>query len=234
VVVSVTAENYLSASSNAAAFKGGVGAIHFSGSVTADWIQAYHLYPRRLKLLIVGDSNLAATVASGIGKSWGMRLADLRPEKDIAVSAVGSDSDEWLSRLALDLDLFQPEMVLFGLGSNYSDLTTWRMDTKARIAAAVAAGAEPLLTTQIPHGSKQSLMDSINADILSGYFGDLRVVDIATAITDDGDRVTWHWPGTDNGDHIHMSLAGQRAAFEYVRDNYLWLWLDSPNAFLQG
>lgn len=71
----------------------------------------------------------------------------------------------------------------------------------------------------------------MNADIASGYFGDIRIVDISGAVTENGDRQTWR-DGMQHGDNIHISQRGHEAVFNYLRDECAWLWLDSPNAFL--
>lgn len=231
LVAVVSSSDLMSPSGDAIAFKGMLSAVHFAGSVHAHYVEMHHGHPKRSKLGIVTDSNGAGTVAAYIGKTWPMRLGDRRPQKDIVVSAVGGDTNQWHSgRLPLDFSPFQFEKLLLALTSNYSVQAAWRADTKAMIDTISAAGTEPLLATALPTNN-MALITAMNEDILGGYFGNIRVVDVAAAVTANGERTAWA-TGMQAGDNIHLSYGGHVAIAEYITANFPWLIYDTANALI--
>lgn len=73
----------------------------------------------------------------------------------------------------------------------------------------LAPMAAALLSLVCPEGA-------VSAHVLCGYFGYYRVIDVAAAVTDANDRVTWDAAKV-MADLMHMNEAGQAAVFAQAK-----------------
>jgi lysophospholipase L1-like esterase len=187
------------------------GVMHLAGDVTTKWFDVHAGNPGYVRALILGDSNTEGTASNSTHPSWAAQLATDR--NDIVVAArAGDSSTHLLARASTDLLRFRPEFLVIMIGTNDSSQTTWRANVAALIRMAQHVGAEPILSTLIPKDGGQGLITLMNADIRAGYFGTVRYIDAARAVSDSNDGVTWNVAYKADG--AHMNTAGQTKALE--------------------
>lgn len=212
-----------SAAADAARMHGAPGVACLAGAPTFTHFE--HTVPVQASphLAVYGDSNFegsAIALTSPDGRqAWPYLLDDARGRRDVLIAARGGDeTTSFMARMAADLIAWRPKNALLGLGTNDSGPQIWEPNLNLMVATARAVGAEPHLVTYPPFAAAQARINSYNAKVLSGAFGRYRVVDIAQAVTVNGDRVT-PVPGYFNSDNLHMTLAGHRAVWAWIVAN---------------
>jgi len=206
-------------------FDGRPGVLYISGSINVRWFEAYGTTPRYVRAIIFGDSNAQGNVNISNDPTWAQQVVAARgANRDIMLSAKGgATTTTALVEMACDLALYRPEYVVLALGTNDTSQAVWRLNIKRMIAWAYAVGAEPILVCSMPKASNAG-NQAINVDIRSGYFGNLRSIDFATAISLNNDGITWN-PTYDYGDSTHVNAAGQSIYYKQAQ-------IDAP--FLLG
>ncbi|MDC4550043.1 SGNH/GDSL hydrolase family protein [Acinetobacter baumannii] len=209
-------------------FHGRAGFIFISGGANAVKINNYvfvGLYPKKVKAIVIGDSNSerAATVLPN--ETWAFKYADLRRmNADVIVAGrSGDETPNFLKRKEFDLKKWQPEYVVWALGTNDTDQNTWRTNMAQNIADTLALGAEPILVTQVPRGSASNVHFLMDEDYRNGYFGNYRYVEFAKAVSLNNDGFTWN-PAYNSGDNLHVNPAGQERFLQQ-------LMIDVPELF---
>jgi len=198
-------------------FHGRPGVVDHGGAgVKALYFAAWAGCVRRLDTLFIGDSNGEGSNDPSVGASWMHQVSALQPGRRLVCARGGDETTNFLDRMASDLRAFRPRRVVLALGTNDTNLDTWRGNLGLIISAVEAVGAEVILCTVPPRTGAQTLRNSQNADMLGGYFGHYRIIDVAAAVTDGHDRVTWDAAKV-MADEIHMNAAGQAAAFAQAK-----------------
>lgn len=192
-------------------FHGRAGFIFISGSVVFKKYSFNAFYPRKVKAIVIGDSNSerAATVLPN--ETWAFKYADLRRmNADVIVAGrSGDETPNFLKRKEYDLKKWQPEYVVWALGTNDTDRNVWRANMQQNIADTLALGAIPILVTQVPRGSSSDIHYLMDEDIRNKFFGEnIRYVDFAKAVSYNNDGYTWN-PLYNSGDNLHVNPLGQ-------------------------
>lgn len=195
-------------------FHGRAGVMFLSGAVVFDWFTVDALYPQAAQTVLIGDSNSEGNFLPVGSPSWAYQLAALRSvEGDFVVAPrAGDETPNFEDRKVHDLLPWLPKYVVLSLGTNDTSQATWRTNIAATIAEIEGLGAEPILCTQIPRTAAQALRTAMNADIRGFYFGKYRYIDLALAVSQAHDGVTWD-PTYDYGDGIHANAAGQEKMY---------------------
>lgn len=186
------------------------------------------------RVIVFGDSNANGIASVGSYQtalpkswrdSWVYLLDRYRSKGDVLNSSLGGlRATDTLDQINLDLDPFSPDFVVIALGSNDSDQQTWRTAMVALLDAARSRGAVPVVCTIPPREGRQAFINSANSDILGGYFGsDVRVIDIAKAVTVGGDRETYNPQYFKANDTVHLNLAGHRVVFGRLKHDAPYL-----------
>jgi lysophospholipase L1-like esterase len=218
-------------------FNGRAGFLHRAGSasgVKCTYFERYVLFDDP-KIIVLGDSNAYGmsldnnsmqNVPRDFVNAWPHLLDMARGRGDVLnASRPGETSTGLAGRLTIDLNLWSPDYVVIAMGTNDTLQATWRTQIAAVVAAVVARGATPVLCTFPPRAATQAFLTAANADIRDAYFGDYPYIDLAFALTDSNDSVTWN-TSFDIGDGIHFNKAGHAAAYNQVRLDAPFLLLD--------
>jgi lysophospholipase L1-like esterase len=188
--------------------------VHLSGNVRVDWFDLTNDLPRRLRAVILGDSNLEGAVPNSnvpVGASWGYRLSQQMPVLCSGVPA--GTTAHAIARCAADLDPHIVDMVLIATGSNDTDQATYRTQIAALITR-IGSNGEPVLLTQPPRSSGTAVQQACNADVRARFFGAVRFIDIARRLSSGNDGIT-----VDTAtifDTVHFNRAGHRIMAEQV------------------
>jgi lysophospholipase L1-like esterase len=187
------------------------GIMHLAGDVTTKWFDVHAGHAGYVRAVVLGDSNTEGTASNSTHPSWAAQLASGRDDIVVAARA-GDSSTHLLARASTDLLRFRPECLVIMIGTNDVSQTTWRANVAALIRVAQHVGAEPILCTLIPKDGGQALITAMNNDIRAGYFGPVRYIDAARAVSDSNDGVTWNLAYRADG--AHMNAAGQTKVLE--------------------
>jgi hypothetical protein len=171
--------------------------------------------PRYIRTIILGDSRSEGVTALTTNPSWAHTLADNNPE--VLVSARAGDlSDNARINFAQDVEAFRPKYVVLALGANETSQATWRANMTHMIQRTLAIGATPILQTIGPYAANQTVINTLNADILASYFGNYAYIDEAAAVSLNADRVTVD-PAKYYSDGIHYIAAGVTAVVNMAK-----------------
>lgn len=191
---------------NTHTIQGQPGFVHLAGTTKVESFSLTNDLAENLRAVILGDSNLEATVLNSnapVGPSWGQRLA---AEYPIMVSGIAqSTTATALARLTADFAPHNVDMVIIATGTNDSTQAVYRTQVAA-IQAAVGA-SEVVLVTQPPKSSGQAVRTACNDDVRAEFFGALRFVDVAIAVSLANDGVTIDTTYIFDG--VHYNRAGQ-------------------------
>ncbi|MDF2114783.1 SGNH/GDSL hydrolase family protein [Roseiarcaceae bacterium H3SJ34-1] len=210
---------------------GRMGICYVSGSGAAGDIITNRVHytatvQQNLHLLIVGDSNAESITDFGdnMNRGFAHLVEAMRGRGDVIISARGgSQTTDFLTRLDIDLNLFNPAYVLVCLGTNLdnlagsdaANLATFQTNNPLIRAAIVARGAIPVWGTAPPRSDKLSLGASKNGWLRTWAVGQGDpLVDFArcvSAANDDGD-----WLAINTWDAIHYSFIGAGLAADQV------------------
>ncbi|GLK86697.1 SGNH/GDSL hydrolase family protein [Ancylobacter defluvii] len=196
------------------------GLAFLSGNVFVRLVEFYAGVQQKPFGLLFGDSN-----GEGFGGvpdwryGWAHQVEALRGRGDMLnVCRSGDTSGGMLDRMPVDLDIFNPQFVVLGQGTNDTNTATWQANTAAAIAKVLARGATPILQTLAPRTGSTAKNTTINGWIRSRYFGDYPYVDVARALSLGGDDGAWN-PAFNNGDGVHANVPGlERWAEQYAID----------------
>ena len=173
---------------------------------------------KRPAYLIVGDSNVEGPKILGkdYSGSWAYLLKKYVGDSSISIAGRGGDeSANVLNRLAVEIALVKPKSVVFAIGTNDTNHGVWRNNMAKAIAFAVQNGAVPILCTLLPRTGHEHKTMLCNSDIRSKYFGDYLFIDLSIPVSKDGRGIDWD-EKFDSGDHVHASLEGMQAIFDYL------------------
>lgn len=202
-------------------FHGRGGIMQISGAaITVKWFDVRANYPEGVHTIIIGDSNTEGTLAalSNSPGSYARQFAALRAEGDVAVAGLAGDTPANYTAYRRTRDLLgftSAKYAIYNLGTNGNDQAAWRTGVTQFIADCATLGAEPILCTYPPRAGFQTTLDAQNADVLGKYFGNIRYIDIAAAVTSGNDRVTWNTAY--NGDGTHYNAAGHVRVLQQMR-----------------
>ncbi|MDR6952288.1 lysophospholipase L1-like esterase [Ancylobacter sp. 3268] len=196
------------------------GLAFLSGNVFVRLFEFYAGVQQKPFCLLFGDSN-----GEGFGGvpdwryGWAHQVEALRGRGDMLnVCRSGDTSGGMLARMPVDLDIFNPQFVVLGQGTNDTDTATWQTNTATAIAKVLARGATPILQTLAPRTGATAKNTTINGWIRSRYFGDYPYVDVARALSLGGDDGAWN-SAYNNGDGVHANPPGlERWAEQYFID----------------
>lgn len=208
-------------------FRGKPGVVYTAGAangVTVKYFEASAAFDNP-KIVVLGDSN---SWGGSIGpsssshkpeewkKAWSYLLDAERGRGDVLIGSRGGETSVTLNSLKdVHVNLWNPDFWVIAIGTNDTDLATWRTNVATLISACEARGGQVVLCTVPPKSTASTLVDSMNADILNGYFGSYPVIDFASALSASNDRVNYN--SAFYVDTIHFNVDGHAAVFNRIK-----------------
>ncbi|MGP9834204.1 SGNH/GDSL hydrolase family protein [Marinobacter sp. NSM] len=196
-------------------FAGRYGVAVTSGDVVFEWFNVRSDYPSRPSVLVIGDSNGEGSNSGLAGAPSWPRLLEASLNNDVVLASVSGSTSRIFDRENSDLLRWRPKYVIWALGTNDTDLGSWRGWTSWFIGRMREIGAEPILCTVPPRVGSESLRLQMTNDVLNGFFGRVKYIDLAAAVTSGNDRETID-QSMYAGDGIHFSAVGHAAIMEQL------------------
>ena len=195
-----------------------------AGDVVINAMDCGSYSPLKPDVLVVGDSLVEARHLQHYDKGSFHRL--LRNQGiETAVAAVGGAvTPTVLTYLQNELAHVSPKYVIWEPGVNNTTLSGYQSDTETAVSTIRAAGGIPVVCTIPPRSDRQEYINSANAWLLSrpSSLGDIYILDVAAAVTVNGDRVTFD-SSMDEGDGLHWNQAGHTAVFNRIGNDLPFL-----------
>jgi len=173
--------------------------------------------PRNCRVLIMGHSFIEGNSLYLGNNDYDARYAALIRDSvqgGVAISGKGgATTADLITRIATDLNLYNPEFVIIDCIANDSLYSTWLNNMGVIIGAIRAKKALPILVTGPPRADRQAFIDQCNSYIRSS--GEM-FIDSAKALTTNNDSVTWG-SGMVMGDNVHPTIKGHIAIYERAK-----------------
>lgn len=196
------------------------------GSIKVLEMTYYSNMPISPTALVIGDSitegdSIRNEPNGGATKRWVGLLETALNGNITIVARAGETSTQVSQKLPLiDKIIDAPSYIIYAIGTNDSDYSTWYNNMLQVKAIADKSGAELVLTTLFPRAGREAFNLAVTNFILTSGF---RYIDYAKALTVNGDRVTRN-SSLLLPDDLHPTPAGHAKMYQQIQ-------IDMPELF---
>ena len=167
----------------------------------------------RVDTLFFGDSHTHGEGADNNTGGWAVQAAAV--SNGLIAACPGHTSAEILKCMRDELQAFRPKNVVILAGSNDTDMTVWEQNINRMVTTAIAHGATPFVCTLPPETSSTVPVVTQNPIIaaLPTTYSTCKVIDMARAVTTNGDGSTLDGALNNADGQPHFNTAGHTAMY---------------------
>jgi lysophospholipase L1-like esterase len=167
----------------------------------------------RVDTMFFGDSHTHGEGADNNTDGWAIQAAAV--SNGLIAACPGHTSSEILKCMRDELQAFRPKNVVIMAGSNDTDMTVWEQNLNRMVTTAINHGATPFVCTLPPETSSTVPVVTQNPIIaaLPTTYSQCKVIDMARAVTTNGDGSTLDGTLNNADGQPHFNTAGHTAMY---------------------